>query len=287
MTGTESIATAAENWLARLENALAQADHHLLEGLFHPDCHWRDVLALTWEIRTVSGRDAVLNELRGHAARAQPTDFGIPANRAAPRHVTRAGIRAIEAIFRFETTEGHCSGVVRLTPDLNAGGVLKAWTLLTALDELKGFEEQLGRSRPQDKAYSRDFRGPNWLDLRKAAAEYADHDPAVLVVGGGQAGLAIAARLTQLGIDTLIVDRGARIGDNWRNRYHALVLHNQVHVNHLPYMPFPRAGRLTFPKTSWPPGSKPMRKPWSSTTGRAPNSRAERTTKKPNNGPSR
>ena len=30
-----------------------------------------------------------------------------------------------------------------------------------------------------------------------------------------------------------------RVGDNWRNRYHALTLHNQVHVNHLPYMPFP------------------------------------------------
>ena len=40
-------------------------------------------------------------------------------------------------------------------------------------------------------------------------------------------------------VDTLIVDREARIGDNWRKRYHALVLHSQVHVNHLPYMPFP------------------------------------------------
>src|SRR5262245_29980073 len=64
-------------------------------------------------------------------------------------------------------------------------------------------------------------------------------EPAVLVVGGGQAGLSIAARLTQLDVDTLIVDREARIGDNWRKRYHALVLHSQVHVNHLPYMPFP------------------------------------------------
>jgi NADPH-dependent 2,4-dienoyl-CoA reductase/sulfur reductase-like enzyme len=93
-------------------------------------------------------------------------------------------------------------------------------------------------TRPQ-KAYSRDFRGPNWFDIRKAAAEYADRDPTVLVVGGGQAGLSVAASLTQLGIDTLIVDREPRIGDNWRKRYHVLVLHNQVHVNHLPYMRFP------------------------------------------------
>ena len=69
-----------------------------------------------------------------------------------------------------------------------------------------------------------------------------------VIVGGGQAGLSIAARLTQLDVDTLIVDREARIGDNWRKRYHALVLHNQVHVNHLPYMPFPPNWPAYIPK---------------------------------------
>jgi thioredoxin reductase len=113
---------------------------------------------------------------------------------------------------------------------------------------LKGFEERLGLARPRGQSYSRDFRGPNWLDQRKAAGAYADRDPAVLVVGGGQAGLAIAARCTQLQLDTLIVDREARIGDNWRKRYHALTLHNQVQVNHLPYMPFPPNWPVYIPK---------------------------------------
>ena len=138
--------------------------------------------------------------------------------------------------------------MVRLKLEDGNENTPKAWTLLTALDEIKGHEERLGRSRPQDKAYSRDFRGPNWFDIRRAAAGYADRDPAVLVVGGGQAGLSIAACLTQLGIDTLIVDREPRIGDNWRKRYHALVLHNQVHVNHLPYMRFPPTWPAYIPK---------------------------------------
>src|SRR6202022_1157680 len=68
------------------------------------------------------------------------------------------------------------------------------------------------------------------------------------VVGGGQSGLSIAARCKQLQIDTLIVDREARIGDNWRNRYHALTLHNQVQVNPLPYMPFPPNWPVYIPK---------------------------------------
>jgi putative flavoprotein involved in K+ transport len=137
---------------------------------------------------------------------------------------------------------------VRLAPDAADGNAPKAWTLLTALDEIKGHEEHVGRARPTGQSYSRDFRGPNWLDLRKASAAYTDRDPAVLVVGGGQAGLSIAARLTQLQVDTLIVDREARIGDNWRRRYHALTLHNQVQVNHLPYMPFPPNWPTYIPK---------------------------------------
>ena len=138
--------------------------------------------------------------------------------------------------------------MLRLTPDADDGNRLKAWTLLTALDELKGFPERIGRLRPRGESYSRDFRGPNWLDRRKSAAAYVDRDPAVLVVGGGQAGLSIAARLAQLQVDTLIVDREPRIGDNWRKRYHALTLHNQVQVNHLPYMPFPPSWPTYIPK---------------------------------------
>jgi hypothetical protein len=245
---TESAATAAENWLAQFERAVAQPGNVLLKTLFHADSYWRDVLALTWHIKTVEGSDAILSELKAHVGRARPAGFRTAPHRTAPRHVTRAGSNAIEAIFRFETADGRGSGVLRLTPDANNGNTLKAWTLLTALDDIKGFEQQAGRPRPHGKSYSRDFRGPNWLDLRKAAAEYVDRDPVVLVVGGGQAGLSIAACLTQLQVDTLIVDREQRIGDNWRNRYHALVLHNQVHVNHLPYMRFPPSWPAYIPK---------------------------------------
>lgn len=245
---TDDISVAAENWLARFDEALGRADQALLETLFHPDSYWRDVLALSWNIQTLNGADAILDELKARAPRAVPTGFVIDPDRRAPRQVMRAGTNAIEAIFKFETAIGRGSGIVRLIPDASDGNRLKAWTLLTEIGELKGFEERLGKERPRGSAYSRDFRGPNWLDLRKASAEYADRDPDVLVVGGGQAGLTIAARLKQLNVDALIVDREKRIGDNWRRRYHALTLHNQVQVNHLPYMPFPPNWPVYIPK---------------------------------------
>jgi cation diffusion facilitator CzcD-associated flavoprotein CzcO len=239
----QDINAAVAHWLSEFENALSVADSSRLRSLFHADSHWRDVLALTWRIQTFSGAEAIVQALR---TGIRPTRVEIDPDRTPPRPAMRAGRETIEAIFRFETADGRGDGVVRLTPD--ADGALKAWTLLTALEELKGHEEQVGRARPQGESYSRDFRGPNWLDLRKAAAAYSDRDPTVLVVGGGQAGLSIAARLTQLGVDTLIVDRLPRIGDNWRTRYHALTLHNQVQVNHLPYMPFPPSWPTYIPK---------------------------------------
>ena len=177
---------------------------------------------------------------------AAPSGFRLDPQRTAPRQVTRAGKRAIEAIFAVRDRAG--ARQRRVAARSPATTAPKAWTLLTTLDEIKGHEERVGKARPTGQSYSRDFRGPNWLDLRKASAAYADRDPAVLVVGGGQAGLSIAARLTQLQVDTLIVDREPRIGDNWRKRYHALTLHNQVQVNHLPYMPFPPNWPTYIPK---------------------------------------
>jgi cation diffusion facilitator CzcD-associated flavoprotein CzcO len=243
---TKDIYASAQAWLDQFERTLGEAG--TLDGLFLVESYWRDVLALSWNLQTIAGGDSIKRELTTLAAKVAPGSFKIAPNRAPPRWVTRAGTNNIEAIFTFETVLGRGSGIVRLMPDAADGDRLKAWTLLTALDELKGFEEQLGTSRPRGQAYSRDFRGPNWLDLRNASCDYTNRDPIVLVVGGGQAGLAIAARLKQLGVDTLIVDREARIGDNWRKRYHALTLHNQVQVNHLPYMPFPPSWPTYIPK---------------------------------------
>jgi putative flavoprotein involved in K+ transport len=243
----DSLVGMADRWLADFERALGESESATVEGLFNADGYWRDLLAFTWNIGTVKGAAAIAEALRDHAGRVEPSGFETDRARAAPRIVNRAGTEAIEAIFRFRTTHGPAGGGLRLIQG-DDGDPPKAWTLSTALEEIEGFEETVGAARPTGHAYSRDFHGPNWLDRRHAAAAFEDRDPAVLVVGGGQAGLATAARLAQLGVDCLIVDRERRIGDNWRKRYHALTLHNQVHVNHLPYMPFPPTWPSYIPK---------------------------------------
>ena len=236
----------ARDWLGRLEAALQARDAAAAAALFRTDGLWRDLLAFTWNIETMAGRPAIEKMLGETLARTNPSNFRIPPHRTPPRWISRAGSEAIECLFEFDTASGPCSGVVRLTRDEQDPARLLAWTMNTNLQELRGYEEEFRRRGEPDS--TRDFGAENWLDRLKDQRAFADRDPAVLVVGGGHAGLSIAARLGQLGVDTLIVDRHGRIGDNWRKRYHSLTLHNEVHVNHLPYMPFPPTFPVYIPK---------------------------------------
>jgi len=238
----------AQNWLDDFAAALQAQDANAAADLFLTDGLWRDVVAFTWTLRTMAGRAAIEATLRKTLSRTKPNNFSIPPGRTPPRWVSRAGTQAIEAIFEFDTAFGHGNAVVRLVPDPQAPSRLRAWTMVTTLEELRGYEESFRKPAAETQSDTRDFGGDNWLDRLQHQRAFADRDPAVIVVGGGQAGLSIAARLHQLGIDTLIVDRHARVGDNWRKRYHSLTLHNEVHVNHLPYLRFPPTFPTYIPK---------------------------------------
>jgi putative flavoprotein involved in K+ transport len=236
----------AEDWLVAFEAALAPRDLMRVGVLFHADCHWRDVLAFTWHITPVAGRDAVAERLVAEQGRAEAHGFHLPPGRRAPRKVRRLGIDSVEAIFEFKTVDGRGAGILRLSPD--ADGAMKAWLLSTTLESLDGHEEKIGANRPTGAAYSRNFGGDNWADMRRRAAAYEDREPTVLVIGAAQSGLSIAARLNQLGVDTLVVEKWPRVGDSWRKRYHSLALHNSIHLNHLPYMEFPPTWPKYIPK---------------------------------------
>jgi hypothetical protein len=237
-------------WLGAFERALASGDETAVAALLEDDGNWRDVVAFTWHLTPCVGADDIAKGFVSRQPAVQARGFAVSPTRTSPRRVKRVGRDCIEAFFCFETKVGRGEGVLRLVPTTQDGGTAdhKAWVISTSLEALKGFEEQIGPNRPTGAAYSRNFGGDNWGDVRRKAQTYEDHDPTVLVVGGAQAGLSIAARLNQLGVDTLVVEKWPRIGDSWRKRYHSLALHNSIHVNHLPYMPFPATWPNYIPK---------------------------------------
>ena len=242
-----NIRNEVDNWLLSFNEAISDKNSKTvsienLNKLFFENSHWRDILALTWQIQTTSGKQNIIPKLYDKVLNVIAKDFVIDPQRTQPREVIRAGKNVVEVILKFKTKFGYCEGVVRLYEDSEVSGTFKAWNFLTALSDLNS-----SFNKKEDQ-YENTLEGPNWLDVRKEDRLYKDRDPEVLVVGSGQAGLSIAARLKQQNIDTLVVDKNERVGDNWRNRYHSLKLHNQTHVNHLPYMPFPPTWPTYIPK---------------------------------------
>lgn len=234
----------AQRWLEQASAALGDRDAAAVVELFVADCWWRDLLALTWDLRTFHGRESIepmLADRLGDAGLSPLALDGEP-----ELVVVDDSTRWIEAVLSFETEVAHGRGVVRLVPDDD--GSWRAWTLLTAMNELKDSEENRRERRPTGVAHGDEQAEGTWLDRRWRELEFADREPQALVVGAGQGGLSVAARLRQFGVDALAIERNPRLGDNWRNRYESLVLHDPVWADHLPYVDFPDSWPIYTPK---------------------------------------
>jgi len=228
-------AAEASAWLAAFSEALAKGDIPAALALFADDCYWRDFLAFTWNIKTLEGKPAIAAMLGATLADTSPGNW-------VPGEAKRED-GGIEAWFSFTTAAGAGQGILRL----EAG---KCRTILTTLQTLDGHEEALGFTRPKGVRHGARRDRETWTEQRakETAALGSTDEPYCVVIGGGQGGIMLGARLRQLGVPTIIVEKNARAGDSWRNRYRSLVLHDPVWYDHLPYLPFPANWPVFTPK---------------------------------------
>ena len=226
----------AAAWLDRFSNALGRRDIEAAVGLFGCECYWRDLVAFTWNITTCEGRDEIAAMLAETLPRVAPSGWRLESE-------ARDDAGVVEAWIRFETAVGRGRGLLRLRDGVG-------WTLLTTLQELKGFEERSGARRVPGTQHGAVKGRRSWRDRKReeAAALGTTRQPYCVIIGGGQGGIALAARLRRLDVPTLIVEKNARPGDSWRNRYASLVLHDPVWYDHLPYLPFPDDWPVFTPK---------------------------------------
>lgn len=227
---------AAERWLGEFEAALAARDAERAARLFAAASFWRDLVAFTWNIKTVENPEGVRDLLEAQLDHISASRFELEEEPQAEDGV-------VTAWFSFELEHGRGRGLVRLRDGL-------AWTLLTSLYELKGFEEPMNERRPLGAFHGSSAGRKTWAEQRADDARELGRtrQPYVLVVGGGQGGIALSARLGQLGVPTLVIDRHERPGDQWRSRYKSLCLHDPVWYDHLPYIDFPRNWPIFAPK---------------------------------------
>lgn len=226
----------AQHWLDQFAAALASGQPDAALPLFDSDCYWRDLVAFTWNIRTQEGHDSVRDMLSARMTDTAASNFQLEGEATEADGIT-------EAWFTFETRLARGRGHLRLKGD-------KAWTLLTTMTELKGFEEKKGERRIKGAEHGVHKGRKSWLELRQdeqARLGY-EEQPYVVIIGGGQGGIMLAARLRRLGVPTIVVEKNEKPGDSWRKRYKSLCLHDPVWYDHLPYLPFPDDWPVFAPK---------------------------------------
>ncbi|KAL4247718.1 hypothetical protein ABKN59_008249 [Abortiporus biennis] len=212
-----------------ISNFAEQVKTNNIQGLLeliHPDAWWRDLFALTWDTRSFQGHEKIKKFLEDRLEVSKLSNIKLV---SAQLNKPYPDLEWITIVFDFEAGPALGQGVIRLVSD----GVPKAFVVFTNLSGLKDFPENIGPRRNFLPNHGK------WIEQRRRETEFLDGDPEVLIVGGGQSGLDTAARLKSLGVSSLIIEKQARIGDQWRNRYAALCLHDPVWYDHLPYLPFP------------------------------------------------
>lgn len=230
--------TKIQDVLSSLDKALTSHDIDGALELFADECYWRDFLSFTWNLKTVEGKAQIRDMLENRLDHVQPSDWSVTDNEFA-NHAD--GVT--EGFITFDTPFATGWGYVRLQ-----GGLI--WTLFTTMWDLKGFEEPGGSTRPLGARHGAHQGDPTWLEERETelAELGVSTQPYVVIVGGGQGGIGLAARLRQHGVPALIVERKERPGDSWRKRYKSLCLHDPIWYDHMPYIKFPDNWPVFSPK---------------------------------------
>ncbi len=231
-----ALETGVETWLDAFSTALTGRDTTAAAELFEEDGLWRDFVSFTWNLKTLEGRREISDMLDTVLDDVQPANWQLTEQPTAADGVT-------EAWISFETAASRGWGHLRLRDG-------RAWTLLTTMQELKGFEEQKGTNRPKGVEHTVERGRKSWLEQkqeRQARLGYEDQ-PYCVIVGGGQGGIGLAARLRRLNVPTIVIERNENAGDSWRKRYKSLALHDPVWYDHLPYLKFPDDWPVFAPK---------------------------------------
>jgi len=224
-------------WLNEFGERLAARDPKQVRSLFHEAAYWRDLLAFSWSIITVEKGPAIQDMLAHCVEAANPHAFALEDG---PLPGAQG---SLEAWFRFETKTANCRGHIRLRDG-------RCVSLLTCVVALKGHDEKVGATRDKGVQHGAFAGRKSWTERRREIQRQlgVSTQPYCLVIGGGQGGVTLAARLKMLNVPTLVIDKHARPGDAWRERYRSLCLHDPVWNIHLPYLPFPDHWPVFTPK---------------------------------------
>jgi hypothetical protein len=190
-TSSRRAAVVIQDWAQQLNTLLADTTGLEIGTLFHPEAWLRDTLALSWDLRTVQGRDSIAKYISGHNGRArlrniQPREthrgdaYAPEVKRVAP------GVEWVQSMFTFETNVGSGKGLVRLVQGTEPGK-WEIYLMSLILQELVHFPERTLANRPHGGSNSL-REGPvggAWKEFREKQQRFLNDNPTTLIVGAG------------------------------------------------------------------------------------------------------
>ncbi|PUA17192.1 NAD(P)/FAD-dependent oxidoreductase [Glaciimonas sp. PCH181] len=224
--------------LEQLETAMRVGDSSAAANLFETNGYWRDLVMFTWNLKTMEGREQISAMLDAQLEAVKPVALRLSEN----DDPTEAG-GVTQSWISIEINVARGVGFIRVRDG-------KIWTLLTTMSELKGHEEAKGHQRPMGATHGATTNRRSWTEDRESELSELGYSrqPYCLIIGGGQGGIALGARLRQLNVPTIIIEKNEKPGDSWRKRYKSLCLHDPVWYDHMPYIPFPENWPVFTPK---------------------------------------
>tara|TARA_A100001037_G_scaffold219468_1_gene197349 strand:+ start:125 stop:1906 length:1782 start_codon:yes stop_codon:yes gene_type:complete len=215
------------NWLDEFFTNIKLRKHARIGEMFAQKACWRDIVSFTWNIITVSGRRNIVDMVKVTSGWVEVFDWKIVGE-----IVTEDNL--ISCWFVFTTSVAQCKGKLSLIDG-------KCTVFFTVIEELVGHEEPIFARRAVGHVNKAIKGRKTWFEISKEEKSCLGYEvqPYVVIVGGGQGGIALAARLKMMNVPTIVVDKNLKPGDSWRNRYESLYLRNTLWQNHLPYLEFP------------------------------------------------
>ncbi|PCD35992.1 hypothetical protein AU210_008547 [Fusarium oxysporum f. sp. radicis-cucumerinum] len=224
-------------------DALRESDIQALQDcLFADQAYWKDALAFTYHFRTFYTPSVIsANLLETNKARGPSMRWNME---SAVFVAATPVLQFIDVALSFKTASpaASCSARILLLPVESSEGSLewKIWILSTKLENLD--------VHPENESLLH-LPGRNLSGMTEIDTE-------VFIIGDGNAlvhrliaffliGLptssaaALAARLKTFGVESIMAERNARIGDNWAKRYDCMKFHVPTSFCDMPYMGYP------------------------------------------------
>ena len=239
--GNESSFNAAEHgrlFLESFSNSVNDKNWNAFANLFSDDCFWKDNLTLTFDKRTLHGKEPIteawqaLSELRQPSICLDKPDYALELDTSFNRLAPTVASLDVPFCFTTEAPRSNCVGLAKLIPQ---DGTWKIWILSTAVDSLRDYPfEKLPRVSPSH-VMDRQRGHPRAQGLPKVEGVFD-----AVVIGASMTGVSTTIMLESIGLHVIAFDSHEEAAGNWSAAGKAYVtLHHTPKMATLPQHPIP------------------------------------------------